>query len=58
MNIYELYFENEVFRGIVDDFVIKHRTTYVSAFKCMEIKNAYKTHLGDLDSKAGISTLD
>lgn len=57
MNIYELYFENEVFRGIVDNFVIKHRTTYVNAFKCMEIKNAYKAHLDDLGAKANISTL-
>lgn len=56
MNIYELYFENEVFRGIVDDFVIKHRTTYVSAFKCMEIKSAYKAYLDDLEAKASIST--
>lgn len=56
MNIYELYFENEVFRGIVDDFVIKHRTTYVNAFKCMEVKSAYKAHLDDLGAKASIST--
>lgn len=56
MNIYELYFENEVFRGIVDNFVIKHRTTYVNAFKCMEIKSAYKAHLAYLSKQARIYT--
>ena len=56
MNIYEMYFESEYFRNIVDNFVIKHRTSYVVAFKCMEIVDAYKAHLAHLSKKARIHT--
>lgn len=52
MNIYEMYFESEHFRAIVDKFVIKHKTSYVGAFKCMEIIEAYKAHLHTLSKKA------
>ena len=45
MNIYEMYFECEDFRNIVDSFVVKHRTTHLGAFKCMEIIEAYKAYL-------------
>lgn len=54
MNIYEMYFESDYFRGIVDNFVRKHRVSYKSAFKCMEILNAYEAHLNHLTSKARI----
>lgn len=58
MNIYEMYFESEYFRDIVDNFVIKHRTTHLSAFKCIEIIDAYKAHLHTLSKKARVSTLN
>lgn len=48
MNIYELYFHDNFFRNKVDDFVIKHRTDPVGAFKCMEIKEAYRKRLNSL----------
>lgn len=50
MNIYELYFTSGYFRNIVDNYVIKHRTSYIGAFKCIEIIEAYKTHIGYLYS--------
>lgn len=51
MNIYELYFADEYFRRKVDKFVNKHRTSYVGAFKCIEVINAYKARIGSLGSK-------
>ena len=45
MTIHELYFEDAYFKDKVDNFVEKHLTTYSSAFKCMEIKEAYERRL-------------
>lgn len=52
MNIYEMYFSSSYFRNIVDNYVILHRTSYVGAFKCMEIIDAYKKHLHHLSNKS------
>lgn len=48
MSIYELYFRSDYFKNIVDNFVIKHRTSYMGAFNCIEIKDAYEAHLAYL----------
>ena len=45
MGIHEMYFEDEYFREIVDNFVMKHMTTYSAAFRCLEIIEAFKKRL-------------
>lgn len=45
MGIHEMYFADDYFKRLVDRYVNLHRTTYLGAFKSIEIQEAYKRHL-------------
>lgn len=51
MSIYEMYFASDHFRNMVDNYVLKHRTSYLGAFKCTEVIEAYQAHLHHLSDK-------
>ena len=50
MSIYEMYFSSDYFKDVVDKYVEKHRTTYLGAFKTMEIIDIYSRHLRQLNT--------
>lgn len=45
MTRYELYFKDAYFKDVVDKYVEKHRTTYIGAFKSLEINEKYERRL-------------
>ena len=49
MSRYELYFRDQYFRDIVDNYVIKHRTTYIGAFNSQEISKKYDCRICSLN---------
>ena len=50
-DIYKLYFMSDYFKGVVDEYVRKHRTSYMGAFGSMEIQKAYERHIDYLSHK-------